>query len=114
MADVVREKLDSLLETLGKEDTVAILLFALPLIAERQDALRQFLQASDWGSASHVAHKTLSSLRIYATNQVEVLLQQVRQQDIAVISTAEFQAALDSEFSMVIQTLQGWLSEHSR
>lgn len=112
MTNAMRGNLDSLLGVLGVKDAVESLVFALPLVTERKNALGQLLQAGDWTTAGHVAHKTLSSVRMYGSDQLEVLLQQVRQQDIAVISTAEFQATLEGEFSMVIHTLESWLSEH--
>ena len=112
MTVVVKEKLDDLVGALGIRDAVETLIFALPYIIERQNALAQFLRVGDWESARHIAHKALSSVRLYASSQLETLLQQVRQQEIAVISTAEFQATLDGEFSTVIHTLEDWLSEH--
>lgn len=112
MTVVVKERLDDLVGVLGIKDTVETLLFALPYIIERQDALAQFLRAGNWESARHIAHKTLSSVQLYASSQLEALLQQVSQQEMAVISTAEFQTALGGEFSIVIHTLEDWLSEH--
>lgn len=112
MTNVVSENLDNLLGALGRKDAVEVLVFALPLIIERKNALGQLLQAGNWSTAGHVAHKIVSSVRMYGSTQLEALLQQVRQQEIAVISTAEFQATLDGEFSTVIHTLENWLSEH--
>ncbi len=112
MTNAVRKNLDSLLQALGIKDTVEALVFALPFIIDRKNALGQLLQAGAWKAASQIAHKSLSSVRMYGSTRLEVLLQQVRQQEVAVISTAEFQATLDDEFSMVIHTLEDWLSEH--
>lgn len=72
----------------------------------------QLLTAHNWEAALQVAHKTLSSVRLYGSNQLESLLQQVCCQDIGVIATSEFQATLESEFSGVITTLKHWLAEH--
>ena len=110
MIEVIREALDNLLESLGSKNTVELVMFALPHIAERKETLKQLLQAGDWEAAARVAHKTLSSVRLYGSKQLEVLLQQVRQQAVEVISTPEFQARLDAAFSTVISGLDAWLA----
>lgn len=112
MAETVIKALDNLLTNLGKKDTVELLEFALPRIVERKIALMQLLNANNWEAALQVAHKTLSSVRLYGSNQLEALLQQVCRQDMAVVATPEFQATLESEFSGVITTLKQWLAEH--
>ena len=111
MTNVGREEvLDSLLENLGMTTTVELLAFALPHIGQRRDSLQQLLQAGDWEGAGRVAHKTLSSARLYSSSQFETLLRKVSQRDIAVIATAEFQTMLDEEFSFTIKALEQWLA----
>lgn len=110
MTNVGREgALDSLLENLGMTATVELVAFALPHIVLRKDSLKQLLQAGEWEGAARVAHKTLSSARLYGSSQFDSLLRQVCQQDMAIISTAEFQTTLDAEFSSTIKALEQWL-----
>lgn len=112
MLEIVIKKLDGLLEELGINEMVALLESTLPYIAERRVALRHCLQANDWDAAQQVARKTVGSVRLYGSPELELLLQQVRQQERAVIATAEFQETLDTEFSCIIQTLEAWLAAH--
>lgn len=104
--------LDALEEQVGVNRAVALLVFALPLIAERRSGLQQALQAGDWQTAAQVAHQTLGSVRLYGSSQLEYLLQQVRQQDLGVISSLAFQEELDQAFGTVTTTLQEWLDAH--
>lgn len=113
MTHVGSEALDSLLENLGVAATVELVAFALPHIILRRDSLKQLLQAGDWEGAAQVAHKTLSSARLYGSSQFESLLRQVCQQEMGVISTAEFQTSLDEEFFSTIKTLEQWLASGS-
>lgn len=110
MTDVGSEAVDGLLENLGMKATVELVAFALPHIVLRRDSLKQLLHASDWEGAGRVAHKTLSSVRLYSSGQLEALLRQVCQQDIGVISRPAFQAMLDDEFSSIINRLESWLN----
>lgn len=102
-----------LLNNLGEQDTLELLTVVLPLIKERKVLLQQHLQAGDWEVAAHLAHKTIGSVRLYGTADLESLLQQIRQQELSTIATSAFQARLDAVFSGIIQTLTGWLAVHS-
>lgn len=113
MTDVSSEALDSLLENLGMKHTVDLVVFALPHISQRRDSLKQLLLTGSWEEAARVAHKTLSSVRLYGSNRLESLLRQVCQRDIAVISTAAFQTTLDAEFSLTISMLEQWLGSEA-
>lgn len=113
MSGSTEASLQTLQENLGIKDTIDLLVFALPRIRERQQALHQCLQARDWEAASRVAHQTLSSVRLYGSSQIEQLLQAVRQQDIGVISSASFQQSLVQEFESVTHTVKTWLAKHA-
>ena len=110
MTHVGSEALDSLLENLGRAATVELVAFALPHIVLRRDSLKLLLQTGDWEGAGRVAHKTLSSVRLYGSSQFEALLRQVCQQETGVISSAAFQTTLDKEFSSTIKMLEQWLA----
>lgn len=103
---------DVLLENLGEADAIKLLSVALPLIEERKMALQQNLQAGDWEVAARLAHKTISSVRMYGSAELETLLRQVHQQELAAIATSAFQVKLEAAFSDTIQTLVDWLREH--
>jgi HPt (histidine-containing phosphotransfer) domain-containing protein len=104
--------LDMLAEEVGVKNTVGLLVFALPLIAERREALQHHLRVSDWQAASRIAHQTLGSVRMYGSSHMEYLLQQVRQQERDVIGSIAFQQELDQAFEAAICELQQWLDDH--
>jgi hypothetical protein len=107
-----RAALDMLEEQVGVKSAVGLLVFALPLIAERRKMLQHHLQLKDWEAALLVAHQTLGSVRMYGSSHIEYLLQQIRQQKISVISSTAFQQELDQEFEATIHVLHQWLDEH--
>ena len=102
-----------LLENLGEQGVIELLTFTLPLIKERKRLLLQHLQAGDWEVAARLAHKTLGSIRLYGSAELESLLQQIRQQELPTIATSAFQTTFDAVFSGIIQTLTDWLAAHS-
>lgn len=112
MTKIVYGIQDVLLENLGERDAVELLAGILPLINERKIALQQYLHAEDWEAAARIAHKTISSVRLYGSAELETLLQQVRQQELVTIATPAFQAKLEATFSDTMQTLIDWLAEH--
>jgi hypothetical protein len=113
MTELGSQSLNSLFDNLGIKDSIDLIIFALPHITERRNALKQFLVAGEWEAAARVAHKTLSSVRLYSSGELEKLLQYVCQQDIKVISTSDFQRMLDDEFSSNISILNRWVSSMS-
>lgn len=112
MSDTTQLALAELVKTIGLSDAIEVLEFALPHISMRKDEIQRRLAAADWEGAAHVAHKTISSVCVYSSDPFEHHLQQIYQQDIAVISTADFQHALLKEFTDIEQGIGAWLVTH--
>jgi HPt (histidine-containing phosphotransfer) domain-containing protein len=110
MSDTTQLALAELVETIGLSNAVDVLGFALPHIIMRRDEIKRCLAAADWNGAARVAHKTISSVRVYGSGQFEQRLRQIFQKDIAVISKADFQQALLEEFTDIEQSIGVWLA----
>lgn len=94
---------------LGTVETVDMLAFALPLIIEREASLRESLLSGYLQEAAQHAHKTISSIRLYGSSELEALLKEVyniqsHQQAL------ELQPKLSKEFNRVISAVEDWLS----
>ncbi len=102
--------LDQLTQDLGIEDAVEVLEYALPRVFERQKKIQEHLQAKQWKEASAYAHQTMSSIRLYGSDELERLLNKIK--DHNENERIQLQDQLSQEFSLVIQTIQQWLSLH--
>lgn len=105
--------LNALAGRLGLGDTIELLELALPLIAEREQEIRQSLLAGDWSEAARCAHKTMSSVRLYGTHKLELLLRQVQSAGQGQMDVPAFQQELSAEFVAVMQTISEWLAKHA-
>ena len=102
-------KLAKLEANLGVTDTVDLIRTALPIIIERKATLSKLLLAEDLEGASACAHKTLGSVRLYGTDQLEHLLTQVKTLDPNRDDLTGFQYQISEEFSLVIDGCERWL-----
>lgn len=95
---------------LGTVDTIDLLSNALPLIIERQKMIELALQEADADSAGFYAHKTLGSVRLYGTEQLENYLNQLKHDQVADQDIDSFKTRLSNEFDAVIFTIGEWLA----
>lgn len=105
--------LDKVAAGIGVKDAIELFEFALPIVMERRQTLQNYLQTGDWVAAARYAHKTISSVRLYGSETLEVLLRQAMQVDNGEIDVATLQQALLAEFDSVISTVREWLNTHS-
>lgn len=99
-------------EKLGTAETVDMFVFALPIIIEREAELRESLLSGHLQKASQHAHKTISSIRLYGSAELEDLLKEVS--NIQNHQHAlELQPRLSAEFNSVIKTVENWLSKYN-
>lgn len=97
-----------LLSKYGATDTIEMLEFALPLVTERKESLKKSLLDNNLVEASKLAHKTISSIRLYGSSRLENLLQEVK--DVKSHQKAlELQPQLVEEFDVVINVIRNWL-----
>ncbi len=104
------EILNRMATRLGTEDTIDLLTFSLPLIVEREQALRSALLLGDRESARLYAHKTLSSVRLYGSERLEQLLLSVQTLKTDETDLTAFQQALSAELELAINAIQSWLA----
>ena len=104
--------LEQLAQDLGIEDTIEVLEYALPRIFERQKKIQEHLQAKHWEKASSYAHQTISSVSLYGSNELERLLNKIK--DHNENKRPELQEQLSREFNHITQTIQQWLSIHQQ
>ncbi len=111
MSDKNSCSLETIAQNLGIEDTIELLEYALPRIAQRQKKIQESLLAEDWEAASKCAHQTISSVRLYGTEELEKLLRQAKQagEDTADADIVTLQQELLAEFDHVSQTIREWL-----
>ncbi len=115
MSDKNSCSLETIAQNLGIEDTIELLEYALPRIAQRQKKIQESLLAEDWEAASKCAHQTISSVRLYGTEELEKLLRQAKQagEDTADADIVTLQQELLAEFDHVSQTIREWLLTHT-
>ena len=106
--------LDTLIADLGEEEAVDFVRFALPRLNERRELLRTLLLQEDWKAAASLAHKTLSSVRVYDDGSLEAALLTVERQAVAEISQAAFQQDLQDTFKRVLAGVEAWLGTIER
>ncbi len=102
--------LNKLTQDLGIEDTIEVLEYALPRIFERQQKIQQYLQTKQWENASACAHQTISSIGLYGSDELEKLLNKIKDRNES--ERIELQDQLSREFTHVTETIQQWLSLH--
>ncbi len=102
--------LEQLAQDLGIEDTIEVLEYALPRIVERQKKIQQHLQAKHWEKASICAHQTISSVSLYGSDELERLLNKIKDHNES--RRVELQEQLSKEFNNIIEAIQQWLSIH--
>ena len=112
----IKLTLDTLIADLGEEETVGFVRFALPHLNERRELLHTLLGQGDWEVAALLAHKTLSSVRVYDDGSLEAALLTIERQAVAEISQAAFQQDLQDTFKRVLAGVEAWLEtiEHNR
>lgn len=106
------QKLAKLEKNIGITDTVDLIQTALPILIERKATLGKLLLAEDLEGASACAHKTLGSVRLYGTDQLESLLTQVKELNPDQVDLIDFQGQISEEFSMVIDDCIKWLKNN--
>ena len=102
--------LDKLMQDLGIEDAIEVLEYALPRVFERQKKIQQHLQAKQWEEASAYAHQTISSIRLYGSDELERLLRKIKERNES--ERIELQGQLSREFTDVLQAIEQWLVVH--
>lgn len=107
----VNPRLTKLVNTLGVTDTAELIQTAVPIITERRETLSRLLLAQDLEGAADCAHKTLGSIRLYGTPNLEGLLKQVKTLDASQHDLVKFQQRLFEEFSQVIKDCNGLLGK---
>lgn len=105
--------LDSILDKLGMEDAIEIYEYALAKIPAKKNELKRYLLAEDWLSARQAAHRSLSSARLYGTDKLDELLNQVRLVDTPEVDPVLLEKALSDEFDYVSKKLRQWLDLHT-
>ena len=106
--------LDTLIADLGEEEAVDFVRFALPRLNERRELLHTLLGQGDWKAAASLAHKTLSSVRVYDDGSLEAALLTIERQAVAEISQAAFQQDLQDTFKRVLAGVEVWLETLER
>jgi hypothetical protein len=104
--------LSSIVSSLGVKDSIELLEYALPFIAHRDKKIQQCLTEKNWECATKYAHRTLSSVRLYGSKRLEMLLQQVKLAGDSTINTDILQKELSLEFKEVSQSIKQWLALH--
>lgn len=66
-----------LINSLGLDESKKLLTDALPIITNRKNDLLTALQQKDFETANQLAHKTMGSIRLYGSSELEMLLQEV-------------------------------------
>lgn len=108
--------LDLVADELGVKDTAELFEFALPVIVERKHKLEQFLGAGEWDAAAQCANTTISSVRLYGSEKLEVLLRQIQDAGSSESANTDWQTLrhdLSEEFQVAIDALQTWLELHA-
>lgn len=108
--------LDLVADELGVKDTAELFQFALPVIVERMNKLEHFLGAGEWDAAAQCANTTISSVRLYGSDRLEVLLRQVQAAGSPESANTDWQTVrhdLSEEFRTAIDALQSWLDVHA-
>jgi hypothetical protein len=100
--------LDGLVNDLGKEDAIAYIRFALPILAERRDVLLLLLAGENWVEAAALAHKTLSSVHAYDDGSLEVLLKHIEEQATTEINQPLFRQRLQEVFDSLLVVINDW------
>lgn len=109
----IEKAVNKLVGDLGVNDTYELLAFALPHITKRHEELQDALERGEWETAARCAHKTLSSVRLYGSERLEVLLYQVREAGTGGMDVPALRQELSVEFLSVIQTIKEWLNVNS-
>lgn len=110
----IKLALDTLIADLGGEEAFDFVRFALPRLNERCELLHTLLLQEDWTAAASLAHKTLSSVRVYDDGSLEAALLTVERQAVAEISQAAFQQDLQDTFKRVLAGVEAWLGTIER
>jgi hypothetical protein len=104
--------IEQLVDKLGETEAIEMLEFALPLIVERESNLTDQLLSGNLAEAAKYAHKTISSIRLYGSSELENLLQAVK--DVKNHAQAlALQPRLSKEFNLTINVVKNYLHEHT-
>ncbi len=103
--------LDSLTMRFGVKKMIKMVEFSLPYLSQREQELRESLLSGDRDTASHTAHKAISSVRLYGSPKLEALLYQVRDGDYGA-NVEALQKELSKEFTFVTNVAKAWLMKH--
>jgi len=104
----IKQVLDTLIADLG-EEAVEFVRFAVPRLNERRELLCTLLLQEDWDAAALLAHKMLSSVRIYDDGTLEAALLSVERKAVTDISSAAFQQDLQNTFEQILSEIEAWL-----
>lgn len=96
----------------GDKDAIELFQFTLPIVIERQHALEQHLCAREWAAFKQCAHKSISSVRLYGSERLEMLLRQANDVDKDEFDLLTYQQELSEEFEVVIGSIREWLAQH--
>lgn len=104
--------LSGLIDQLGLEDATDLVKVSLPILADWRAKLSHALEAGDMDAAAKLAHRAISSVRLYGTERLELLLRRLTNREVQQQSeVVVFEEKLSAEFQFIEQTLQQWLSE---
>lgn len=101
-------------EDIGGRNSTDFLSQSLPMIIQRKDAIVKALAQKDTEDACQCANRTLSSIRLYGSDKLEMLLRQVHETSDVDTDFPKLSSSINQEFDSVIQTLKEWLSSPPR
>jgi hypothetical protein len=106
--------LDAMVDKLGMKDTIEMYEYALLKIPEKKNKLQSYIVSENWLHAHQMAHKSLSSARLYGTEKLERLLRQVRLVGTPAIDAPVLAQELSDEFDYVSEQINQWLDLHKK
>ena len=105
----INNSMNKLCAEIGVAAATRVLVYALPRIQNLNHDLQAMLSAGEREAAAEYAHRGLSSVRAYGTEQLETLLREVNNED---ADLQVLQDALAAEFRCVINSVEDWLRRH--
>lgn len=105
------DALEALLLRFGVTETIEMLEYARPFVAQWEQQLREAMLSDDRETAANYAHKAISSVRLYGSPALERLLRRVKDGDSGMYSEA-MQHSLFAEFAAVRGAVDDWIAEH--
>lgn len=105
------DALEALLLRFGVIETIEMLEYAQPFLAQWEQQLREAMLSDDREKAANCAHKAISSVHLCGSPALEALLRRVKDGDNSMYSE-DMQQILFAEFVAVRQSVDDWIVEH--